>query len=93
MCAKLFQHNLGSTLCDPMDCSPLGFTVHGILQARMLEWIAMASSKRSSWPRDQTRVSYVSHHWEVGSLPLSPPGKHYINIYTDINIYDTMLWS
>ena len=43
------------TLCDPMDCSPPGSSVHGIFQARTLE-----SSRGSSWLRDQTRVSYVS---------------------------------
>ena len=42
MCAKLFQ-----TLCDPVDCSPPGSSVHGILQARILDWIAMTSSRRS----------------------------------------------
>jgi len=36
------------TLCDPMDCSPPGSSVHGILQARILEWVAMPSSRRSS---------------------------------------------
>ena len=46
--AKSFQSCL--TLCDPMDCSPPGSSVHGILQARILEWVAMPSSKRSSWP-------------------------------------------
>ena len=43
-----------------MDCSPPGSSVHGILQARILEWVAMASSRASSPPRDQTHVSYVS---------------------------------
>ena len=42
------------TLCDPMNCSPSGFSVHEILQARTLEWLAMPSSRRSSQPRDQT---------------------------------------
>ena len=46
------------TLCDPMDCSPSGSFVHGILQTRVLEWIAMPLSKGSSWPRDWTFVSY-----------------------------------
>ena len=45
------------TLCDPMDCSPPGSSVQGILQARILEWVAMPSSRRSSQPRDQTQVS------------------------------------
>ena len=42
------------TLCDPVDCSPPGSSVHGILQAGILEWVAISSSRR---PRDQTRVS------------------------------------
>ena len=48
------------TLCDPMDCSPPGSSIHGILQARILEWIAMPPSRGSSWPRDWTCVCYVS---------------------------------
>ena len=45
------------TLCDPMGCSLPGSSVHGILQARILEWIAISSSRGSSWPRDWTWVS------------------------------------
>ena len=45
------------TLCDPMDCSPSGSTVHGIFQAIILEWVAISFSRGSSQPRDQTRVS------------------------------------
>ena len=48
------------TLCDPMDCSLPGFSVHGISQARVLKWAALSSSRGSSWPRDQTCVSCVS---------------------------------
>ena len=44
--AKLLQ--LCLTLCDPMDCSPPGFSVHGVLQARILEWVANSFSRRSS---------------------------------------------
>ena len=47
------------TLCNPMDCSLPGFSVHGIFQARVLEWVAIAFSRGSSWPRDQTRVSSI----------------------------------
>ena len=43
--------------CDPMDCSLPGSSIHGILQARIVEWAAISCSKGSSWPRDQTRVS------------------------------------
>ena len=47
-------------LCDPMDFSPPGSSVHGILQARILEWVAMPSSRGSSQPRDWNHISYVS---------------------------------
>ena len=60
-------------LCDPMDCSPSGFSVHGVFQARIQEWIAIPSSRGSSWPGDWTHVSCVSftaggffHFWVTG---------------------------
>ena len=64
----------GLTLCDPMDCSPPGSSVHGILQARILEWVSMPFSRRFSWPRDGTHVSCISrkiiYHLSQGSLQL-----------------------
>ena len=48
------------TLCEPMDYSPPGSSVHGILQVRILEWAAMPSSRASSPPRDGTCISYAS---------------------------------
>ena len=48
------------TLCNPMDCSPPGSSVHAILQARILEWVAMHSSRESSWPRDQIQVPCIA---------------------------------
>ena len=48
------------TLCDPMDDSPPGFSVHGILQARILEWTAIPFSRGSSQPRDRTWVSCIA---------------------------------
>ena len=66
--AKLFQSC--PALCDPGDCSPPGSSVHGILQAKTLEWGAMPSSRGSCRLRNGTCVSYVSclgkrvlHHW------------------------------
>ena len=47
------------TLCDPVDCNLLGFSIHGILQTRILEWIAISFFRGSSRPRDQTRVSHI----------------------------------
>ena len=48
------------TLCNSLDCSPPGCHVHGILQARILEWDAMPSFRRSSRPRDRTYISWVA---------------------------------
>ena len=47
------------TLCDPMDCSLPGSSIHGIFQARVLEWVAISFSRRSSWPKEWTWVSCV----------------------------------
>ena len=58
-----------------MDCSLSGSCVHGILQARILEWVVEPSSMGSSRPREQTLISYVYLHWQVGFLPLASPGK------------------
>ena len=46
--------------CDPMDCGPPGSSVHGTLQARILEWVVMPSSRESSQPRDRTQVSNIA---------------------------------
>ena len=48
------------TLYNPMDCSPPGSSVHEILQARILKWVAIPFSRGSSQPRDQTRVSSIT---------------------------------
>ena len=48
------------TLCNPMDCSPRGSSIHGIFPARILEWVAMPSSRESSQPRNQTHMPCVS---------------------------------
>ena len=65
------------SFCDPIDCS---FSVHGIPQARILEWVAISFSRGSSWPRDQTRVScigrWILYHWVTKEVP----GEH-IRIY------------
>ena len=62
------------TLCDPMDCSPSGSSVHGIFQAKILEWVATCSSRGSSPARNQIHVSCVSC---IGRhiLTVEPPGK------------------
>ena len=62
-----------------MNCSPPGSSVHGILHSRILESVAITSSRGSSQPRDQTHISYVYMHWQTGSLPLAAPRKFLIS--------------
>ena len=61
------------TLCDPMDCSPPGSSVHGILQARTLEWVAIFFSKGSSRSRDRTLIFCLAG----GFFTIEPSGKLY----------------
>ena len=56
--AKLLQSY--PTLCYPMNCSPPGSSVHGIVQVKILEWVAMTFSRGSSLSRDQTWISWIS---------------------------------
>ena len=65
---------LNPTPCHPMDYSPPGSSVHGILQARLLEWVAISFSRGSSWPRDQT-TSLTSSALEGRFFTPLPPGK------------------
>ena len=59
------------TLCDPMDCSLLGSSNHGILQARILEWVAISFSREFSWPG----VEPGSPALKADSLLSEPPGR------------------
>ena len=89
ICAKSLQS--WPTLCDSVDCSLPGSSIHGILQARILEWVAMPSSRGSSQPRDWNCVSYISCI-EVGSLSLAPPGKpHIVEYYSAIKISEQLI--
>ena len=60
------------TLGNPMDCSPPGSSVHGVLQARILEWVAMSSSRGSSWLREWTWISYIVSRFFSLSQERSP---------------------
>ena len=61
------------TLCDPMDCGPPGSSVYGILQARILEWVAMPSSRGIFLMQGSNPLLLCLLHWQVGSLTLAPP--------------------
>ena len=79
--AKLLQSC--PTLCNPIICIPLVSSAHGVLQARILEWVAMPSSRGSSRPTDQTHVSYVSCIGRQVLLLLALPGICHITKPTD----------
>ena len=68
------------TLCNPMDCSPPGSSVHGISQARIHEWVAISFSRRPSQPRDQPHDSCIGRQ----SLTAEPPGKATMEYYSAI---------
>ena len=83
--AKLLQSC--PTLCSPMDYSPPSSSVHGILQARILEWVATPSSKGSSWLRDRTHNILCLLQWQVGRLPQVPHRKPHISEWPRTNIF------
>ena len=86
--AKLLQSC--PTLCDPMDCSPPGSSVQGILQARTLEWVAMPFSRGSSRPRDRTCVSCSS--CIAGRFFIAEPLENIcVCIYIYTHIYTKLL--
>ena len=65
------------TLCDPMDCRPPGSSVYGILQARILEWVAIPFSRGSSQPRDRTQVSALQAESLLPSEPQEKPSAYF----------------
>ena len=74
MCARTMMLQFCWTLCDPVDCSPPGSSVRGIPQARILEWVAMPSSR--DLPNAGIEPCLLClPHWQAGSLSPVPPGK------------------
>ena len=69
------SHQLHLTLCDPMDCSSPGSSVHGISQARILEWVAISFSRGPSQPKDGPGSPAL----QADSLPCEPPGKTHMH--------------
>ena len=67
------SHSIVSDSLRPIDCSPPGSSVHGILQARILEWVSMPFSRVPSWPRDWTQVSRIAGRrftvWATREVP------------------------
>ena len=92
------------TLCDPMDCSLQGSSIHGIFHARVLEWIAISFSRGSSQPRDWTSVSHIAGRgftvWATKEAPREwryPQLKvrSYIQITSILNMifFEDVLWA
>ena len=85
VCAKLLQSCLVLTL---LDWSLPGSIVHGILQERILQWVAVPSSRGSSWPRDRSQVTYGSCIGRLAlSLPLAPSGKPYSELNSVLSAF------
>ena len=78
-----FKAQLCLTLCDPMDCSSPGSSVHGIFPARILEWVIISFSRASSWPRDQTRVSRTAGRLFTIWATRETPGNHWSDLYSE----------
>ena len=73
---------------DHVDCSPPGSSSHGIFQARILEWVAISFSRRSSWPRGGTQVfCIVGRHFTVWATRKSTHYYTYIRVHTILYIY------
>ena len=76
------SYSIGSEVWGSMDCTPSGFSVHGILQARVLEWVAIPFSRGSSQPRDQTQVSCIAgRHFNLWATREAPSRDHEIKTY------------
>ena len=87
-CVHVKSHQSCLTRCNSMDCSLPRASVHGILQARMLEWVVMSSSRGSSWPRDQTWISCGS--CIEGFFMLSHQKKPFLKPYMSLKFTDSI---
>ena len=74
-CLYVLSQSYVWLFCDPMDCSPPGFSVHEITQVRILDWVSLPSYRGSSRPRGQTNIALCFLCWQASSLPPAPFGK------------------
>ena len=80
-------------LCNPVDCSMPGSSVHGILQVRMLERIAVSSSSGFSQSRDWISISFCLLHWQAGSLPSYRAELSYMAATSPVKLLSTFeMW-
>ena len=89
-CMHIKWLQLRPTLCDPMDCSPPGSSVHGILQTKILEWVAMPSSGGSPRPRDWISVLLSLAYWQLCKMHIFIHAKMYeILLYCRVHSHFT----
>ena len=74
------------SLCDPVDCSLLGSYIHGILQAKTLEWVCHAVLQGIFQMQESNPHLFSFLHWQVGSLPLIPRGKTHLVTYAKVYV-------
>ena len=80
------------TLCDPMDCSPPGSSVHGIPQAKILEWVAISFSRKSSWPRLWTIAGRFFTVWATRAALFTAVHSKYTSSLTFSPLRLWLLW-
>ena len=87
-CLLLLFSSCVQFFCHPVDCIPPGFSVHGISQARILEWGGISFSRGSSRPRDRTCVSFIAGEFFTAELPGKPFSSfHYYVICWNEHLY------
>ena len=87
---KTFVSQSCLTLCGPMDCSPPGFSIHGILHVRIREWIVILFSRGSFQPRDRTRVSRLHCRQILYCLSHQRNLSKHIKIYIKMGVFYCM---
>ena len=80
------------TLCESMDCSLPVSSVHGILQARILKWVAVPFSSRSSWPKNQTGVFYIAGRFFTNWATRKAHGRKQRRTKEPLNVGEREAW-
>ena len=93
LCVKVKVTQSCLTLCDPMDCSTPGSSVHVILQARILEWVAILFSRGSSQPRNRTPVSCIAGRFFTIRVTREAPAAVHIEWYLAPQGFGCVGWS
>ena len=91
--SRLSESRSVASLCNPVDCSPPGSSVRGILQARILEWVTIPFSRGSSQPRDLLNCRQILYHLSHHRSPqLALNFSKFANLYSENILAFQMLW-